>query len=369
VTLSQRPGIKWEKTWTALYNLLFVHLTRPDPRKACELAAQLVALAEQHGSAEHLADAETYLAFARMYSGDFELAAVAFDRAWTMLESTAKPATSIAAQGAAQLRQARTFQWVVGTPQNNRALSGWNLWFLGYPDRALERINIANTIALSGSKTMLADIHGYATYIYDLRRELEQMRARAEARLALSTESGYATGRSLSEFYLGWADALGGDIEDGVARMSHNLSELRSAGFEVGAAYHLALIATALGKAARFDEGLRTIDESFPIIERTGQRHYEAEVHRLKGELLLAHDPSNAAVAEKSFRIAIEIARKQQAKSWELRAATSLARLPMKRRSRDQARAMLAEIYNWFTEGFDTADLKDAKAMLDELTN
>ena len=369
LTLSQRPGINWKKNWEALYNLLFVHLTRPDPRMACELAAQLVALAEQHGSAEHLADADTYWALARMYSGDFELAAVAFDRAWTMLESTATLATSIAPQSAAQLRQARTFQWVLGTPQNNRALSGWNLWFLGYPDRALERINIASTIALSGSKTMLADIHGYATYIYDLRRELEQMRARAEARLALSTESGYATGRSLSEFYLGWADALGGDIEDGVARMSHNLSELRSAGFEVGAAYHLALIATALGKAARFDEGLRTIAESFPIIEKTGQRHYEAEVHRLKGELLLAHDASNAAVAEKSFRIAIEIARKQQAKSWELRTATSLARLLMKQRKRDQARTVLAEIYNWFTEGFDTADLKGAKAMLGEITN
>src|SRR5258708_31395238 len=108
-----------------------------------------------------------------MASGDLVVAAGRLDRAWTMLESTAALATSIAPQSAAQLRQARTFQWVVGSPQNNRALSGWNLWFLGYPDRALERISIATAIAQSGSKTMLADIHGYATYINDLRRELE----------------------------------------------------------------------------------------------------------------------------------------------------------------------------------------------------
>jgi predicted ATPase len=215
---------------------------------------------------------------------------------------------------------------------------------------------------------MLADIHGYATYISELRREPEQMKARAEARLALSIESGYAAGRALSEFYLGLADALAGDLEGGIARMRHHLSELRARGFEVAAAYHLALVATAMGKVPQFDEGFRMIDESFPIIERTGQRHYEAEVHRLKGELLLAQNARNAAQAEESFSTAIEISRKQHAKSWELRATTSFARLLAKQRKRDKARTMLAEIYGWFTEGFDTPDLKDAKSLLDELS-
>ncbi len=94
---------------------------------------------------------------------------------------------------------------------------------------------------------------------------------------------------------------------------------------------------------------------------------FEAEAHRVKGELLLAQDASNAAQAEQSFRTAIEIARRQKAKSWELRATTSLVRLLDQQGKRDEARAMLADIYNWFTEGFDTADLKDAKALLDEL--
>ena len=116
-----------------------------------------------------------------------------------------------------------------------------------------------------------------------------------------------------------------------------------------------------------FDEALRTIDEAFPLIERSGHRMYEAEVHRLKGELLLAQNASNTAQAEQSFRTAIAVARQQKAKSWELRATGSLARLLVKQGKRDEARAMLAEIYNWFTEGFDTADLEDAKALLDEL--
>ena len=209
-----------------------------------------------------------------MYSGDFELADQGFDRAglyWNPWRSR-RPVRRRIAPG--KRGKPRTILWQQGPQQNNRALSGWNLWFLGYPDQALERMNVATAIAHSGTKTMLADIHGYATYIAELRREPEQMRARAEARLAMSTESGYAAGRALSEFYLGLADALAGDLKGGIERMRHHLSELRAAGFEVAAAYHLALTATALGKAGQFDEALRTIEESFPIIERTGQRNH-----------------------------------------------------------------------------------------------
>jgi predicted ATPase len=149
--------------------------------------------------------------------------------------------------------------------------------------------------------------------------------------------------------------------------MQRSLSEHRAAGSELIVDYVLALIATALGETGRFEEALDAIDESFQVIERTGQRMNEAEVHRLKGELLLKQDASNAAQAGRSFRTAIEISRKQRAKSWELRATTSLARLLAKQGNRKEARTMLSAIYNWFTEGFDTADLKDAKALLDEL--
>ncbi|HEV2169575.1 MAG TPA: hypothetical protein VGR40_01440, partial [Candidatus Binatus sp.] len=368
LVLSQRPAITWEKAWTALYSYMFVHLVRPNQRKASEIAAQLVSRAEGREGAEHLlADSGTYLACARMYSGEFEPAAERFDQSWHLFETIAK--VELTPQRAEQMRRARRVQRRLGSHENNRALSAWNLWFLGYPDRALERMNLASTIAYSGTRTMLADIHGFASYLHELRREPREMRQRAEARLALSTESSYAIGRPLSEIYLGWADAIAGDYERGIARIRDNQAQMKTAGSELANDRCAAFIATTLGRLKRFDEGLRTIDEGFHFIERTGQKYYEAELHRLKGEMLLGKERSNFARAEESFIAAIEIARKQHAKSWELRAITSLARMLAKNRKRDRARTMLAEIYNWFTEGFGTADLKDAKALLEQLSS
>src|SRR5208337_5289624 len=125
-----------------------------------------------------------WLAYAKMVSGDFEHAALGLDRAWALLESNPKPATGLTPQRAGQMTEGQAFEWRSGTRQNNRILSGWNLWFLGYPDRALERMNIATAIAQEpgAPKNILADIHGFATYIYELRREPEQVRTRAESR-------------------------------------------------------------------------------------------------------------------------------------------------------------------------------------------
>ena len=145
--LCQRPGINWEKTWAALFGIFFVQQLRPDVRKAEAIGAELVARAEEHGRAGYLAEAANWLAYAKMVSGDFELADQGLDRAWTLLESIAKPATSPTQQRAEQMPDAQDFEWRAGTRQNNRILSGWNLWFLGYPDRALERMNIATAIA------------------------------------------------------------------------------------------------------------------------------------------------------------------------------------------------------------------------------
>src|SRR5262249_22063371 len=129
----------------------------------------------------------------------------------------------------------------------------------------------------------------------------------------------------------------------------------------------LSIVDTAL-RCGRIKEGLDLIADAFAQMQTCGDRGSEAEFYRLKGELLLRRE-ANKSEAEKSFRTAIEVARSQEAKSWELRADISLARLLRDTRRCDEARAMLAEIYNWFTEGFDTADLKEAKALLGELSN
>ena len=117
----------------------------------------------------------------------------------------------------------------------------------------------------------------------------------------------------------------------------------------------------------RLDDGLSAVTEALAVADEHEERAYESEIHRVRGELLLRQDPSNAAEAQSCFQRAISVARNQNAKSWELRATTSLARLLAKQGRNDEARMMLAEIYGWFTEGFDTRDLKDAKALLDEL--
>ena len=207
-----------------------------------------------------------------------------------------------------------------------------------------------------------------AGVLYHLLGDVDRVRACAQASLELATQAGNPFHRSLALFFLAWTEVMANDFDAGITRMRRNLAEFKADGAGVRVAQYLAMTAAALGKSGKPREALREIEESMAVIERSGERFYEAEVHRLKGELLLVQDASNEAQAEQCFRAAIEISRKQHAKSWELRATTSLAQLLVKQGKRDEARTQLAEIYNWFTEGFDTADLKDAKALLDELS-
>ena len=131
--------------------------------------------------------------------------------------------------------------------------------------------------------------------------------------------------------------------------------------------YYLALLAEAHGIMGQPETGLAVLTEALTLVDTTGERVWEPELYRLKCELLLQQSSDNQADAESCFHHAIKIARNQQAKSFELRTATSLARLWQQQGKRQEAHALLAPVYNWFTEGFDTADLKDAKALLDEL--
>ena len=140
------------------------------------------------------------------------------------------------------------------------------------------------------------------------------MRERAEALVAVSIDLGNLFRRTRAEILLGWTEVVSGELENGLARMLQNLAAFRATGSEVTVDYFLALIATALGRMGQFDEALGTIEEAFPVIKKTGSHWHEAEVYRRKGELLLAQDSSNGASAERCFRTAIEVARKQHAK-------------------------------------------------------
>ena len=152
-----------------------------------------------------------------------------------------------------------------------------------------------------------------------------------------------------------------------MAQMHQSLHALGGIGHELARLWALALLAEGHGAMGQLDAGHTVLAEALSLVESGGERFYAAELHRLKGELLLQQSSDNAIVAESCFHQAIAIAQNQQAKSFELRAATSLARLWQQQGKRQEAHDLLAPVYGWFTEGFDTADLQDAKALLDEL--
>ncbi|MDH3599930.1 MAG: hypothetical protein OEU26_09875 [Candidatus Tectomicrobia bacterium] len=150
-------------------------------------------------------------------------------------------------------------------------------------------------------------------------------------------------------------------------QIRQGLMDHRAAGSELLVPYFLTLLAEAYGRLNQVEEGLNVLNDGVEVIERRGERWYEAELHRLKGELLLQQSPDNASEAVSCFQQAVTIAQNQSAKSLELRASTSLAKLWQQQEKSKEAYDLLSPIYNWFTEGHDTADLIDAKALLDEL--
>ena len=186
----------------------------------------------------------------------------------------------------------------------------------------------------------------------------------AEADLALSTEQPIPFYAAHATVLHGWALVEQGQCEEGIARLREGIDAYRATGSEIESSQWLALLAEACGKAGRIAEALDIIREALADVERTGIRYREAELNRLEGELRLGRDEERSEVC---FQRAIVIASAQQAKSFELRAALSLARLWRDQGKRDEACNLLAPLYGWFTEGFDTADLKEAKALLEEL--
>jgi predicted ATPase len=185
--------------------------------------------------------------------------------------------------------------------------------------------------------------------------------------IALSSEHGFSYWAGVGTFGRARALVNQGKLEEGIAGMLAIREALRAAGALMGLPVMLVNLAEAHGKAGQAEEGLAFIDEAQGFVAKSGERSVEAEVHRVKGELLLARSPSDYAEVETAFREALEVARRQSAKSPELRAATSLARLWQQQGREKEARALLAPVTGWFTEGFDTRDLKDAQALLGEL--
>jgi len=243
----------------------------------------------------------------------------------------------------------------------------WPLWLLGYPEKALQRNQEALTLAQKLEHPLsLAAALIYTPFLHYFRREKQAAQEWAEAGIALSSEKGFPQFLAVGMMTRGWALAMQGQGEEGIAQLQQGLAAFRAVAGEIDRPRWLAHLAEAYGQVGHIEAGLTTLAEALATAHKIGDHYWEAELHRLKGELLLKR-ASPTEEAEACFRQALDIARYQQAKSLELRAATSLSRLWQQQGKRAEAHDLLAPIYGWFTEGFDTTDLQEAKALLDEL--
>jgi predicted ATPase len=242
----------------------------------------------------------------------------------------------------------------------------WVLWLLGYPDQALARSHATLDAAQESQHavSLARALHDMMT-LHKLQGEAPAAQEWAEAAVAIMTELGFGLQVAPTTFTRGWALAAQGRHEEGIAQMRQGQAERRAVGAGVGLAEYPTRLGEAYGRIGQAEEGLRLLAEALAVVDK--DPWYEAEMHRIKGELLLRQAVPEASQADACFLQALAIARRQQAKSLELRAAMSLARLWQDQGKHAEARQLLAPIYNWFTEGFDTADLREAKGLLEAL--
>ena len=263
----------------------------------------------------------------------------------------------------------------------------WALWFIGQPDEALKRMEEALSLARELSEPHgLAHALYFASILHHLRREERLAQEHAEAAIKISNEHGLVLYQSMATITLGWSLVEQGNQDEGIELIRQGIAAHEGTGMQIATPHFIALLAEALGRAERADEGLRLFNDALELAQRNDEGCYVAELYRVKGELELMRGRqrvlSRAATggkgklntegsaqaereAEACFQESIKIAQQQQAKSWELRATTSLARLYRDQGKQKKARNLLAPIYASFTEGFDTLDLRDAKALLD----
>jgi TOMM system kinase/cyclase fusion protein len=249
-----------------------------------------------------------------------------------------------------------------------RAYAARTLWLLGYPDQALARLHDALALAQELSHPFsLAFARCYVAIVSQYRRDVPAVHEHAEAAVALSAEQGFPQWATQGTIFRGWALAMQGQGEEGLAQVRQGIAANRATGAALLVPYFCTLLAEVSAHLGHVEEGLQALAEAHSLVEQQEERWWEAEIHRLRGVLLLRQPGTPQAEAETWLQRALDVARHQEAKSLELRAAMSLSRLWQQQGKRAEAYALLTPIYGWFTEGFDTVDLQKAKMLLEAL--
>ena len=336
-----------------LWGLWYFYTLRAEFHTARELEAQCLTLAQHVHDPALLLQAHFMPGTTSLHLGELVAAHTSLERAIALYDP----------------QQHRAQAWLYGeeTGVIARAYIGRPLWLLGYPDQALQRsqqaVRLAREIASPFSQAFAL---AWAATVCQFRQEAPATQEHAETLIALSTEQRFPIWEAYGRVLRGWALAAQGQGEEGITQMRWGHDAWQATGAEVDRPYFLVLLAEAYGNVGQVNKGLEILTAASPVVDK-GERYWEAERYRVKGELLLAHAMAQPEEAETNLHQALAVARRQQAKSLELRAAMSLARLWQRQGKRAAVRALLAEVYGWFTEGFDTADLQEARALLEEL--
>jgi len=351
--LCQQMG-KTSQLCQVLAELAAADYVRAEHLSARELAQEALSLAEQDEEPVLVAVGHCYLGGISLALGEYATARAHFQEMISFYDPE---------------QHHRPFVVLRGADLGLTALAqdACCLWCLGYPDQALRRSQEALSLAREFDHPFtLADVLFFSGCLFNsMRRDASALKSGAGELLRLSNQQ--VPSWSCSADYLeGEAMTMLGEVEQGIARMREGMAAAESTDVRLNKSGTLRALASAQTRAGHPGEGLTTLEQALVFVEQTDERQWEAELHRMRGDLL--HMVGDDGEAEGSYRKAIEVARGQQAKSWELRATTSLCRLLLEQGKREEARRRLAEIYGRFTEGFDTPDLKEAKALLDELS-
>jgi predicted ATPase len=350
--------------FTILRGLWIFYAVRAELRTARELGEQLLQLAQDAQDPALLLEAHYTLGETLYYLGEFSSAHAHGEQGIAFYDP----------------QQHRSHAFLYGVDPGVFCLSraAYILWLFGYPEQAVKRSQEALTLAheLAHSNTLAAALV-FASWFYQLCRDGQRAKERAEAAIALATEQGLPFWLAAGESCRGWLLAEQGQAEEGIMRIRQGLAAYRATGAEVHWCIQSPVaLAEVCVKVGRTEEGLSVLAEAMNFMNSHEERWLEAELYRLKGELTLqqwkVESPKSKVKkqeAEECFLKAIAIAKKQQAKSLELRAVMSLARLWQQQGKKEKAHDMLSAIYGWFTEGFDTKDLQEAKALLEELNH
>ena len=340
-----------------LWGLWLFYKVRSELEKARERAERLFALAQRAQDPAQLIQARQALAVTSLCIGDPAATREHMEQAIALYDP--------------KRHQGHTFLYGQDPGVACLAFGAVALWLLGYPDQAVQRSREAVSLGeeLCQPSTLALALH-FAAMLRQYRREPPAVQDNAEVSTAIANEHRFSFWLGGGLVLRGWAMAEQGERASGMADLRQGLATWKAAACVTYRTYFLALLAEALGRDGRIEEGLDVLAEALTLMHETGEGLHGAELYRLQGEFLIRREAGQDAFAEAEtcFHQALALARAQHAKSLELRAAVSLARLRQKKGRQTEARPMLAECYDWFTEGFDTPDLRDAKTLLEQLS-